>query len=130
VGARFRLGKPTDLHVQRAFDLLKDGDVKAELEKVGDPAALSDAIAQWARCRDDRRRRSIKDFRDKQIAHWGKLETPAPIINDIFAMSRMTAAAMTALANGARVVELGLDSQLMDYRGDADRLWQAAAGAQ
>jgi hypothetical protein len=120
--------KPTDLHVQRAFDLLKDRDVKAELEKIGDPVALSDAIAQWARCRDDHRRKSIKEFRDKQIAHWGTLETPAPIINDIFAVSRMTATAMTRLANGTGVVTLGLDSQLMGYRDAADRFWRGAAG--
>jgi hypothetical protein len=120
--------KPTDLHAQRAFGLLKDQNVRAELEKIGDPLALSDAIARWARCRDDHRRKSIKDFRDRQIAQLGTLETPAPIVNDIFAVSRTTAAAMTALANGAGVVKLSLDSQLMNYRGAADRFWRGAAG--
>jgi hypothetical protein len=61
-----RLG---DLHAQHAFDLLKDQDARFEVEKIGDPAALKDAIAKWARCRDDHRRPSIETFRDKQIAH-------------------------------------------------------------
>jgi hypothetical protein len=113
-----------DLHVQRAFDLLKDQDVRAELEKIGDPVALTDAIERWGRCCDNHRRKSIEDFRDKQIAHWGTLKTPPPIVNDIFAVSRMTATAMTRLANGAGVVTLGLDSQLMGYRGAADRFWR------
>jgi hypothetical protein len=118
---------PGDLHAQRAFDLLKDQEVRTELEKIGDPVALSDAIAQWARCRDDHRRGSIKEFRDKQIAHWGTLKAPPPIVNDIFAVSRMTATAMTRLANGTGVVALSLDSQLMNYRGAADRFWRGAA---
>jgi hypothetical protein len=91
-------------------------------------AALSDAIAQWRRCRDDQRRSSIEGFRDKQIAHWGTPKAPLPIVNDIFAMSRMTATAMARLANGAGVVTLGLDTQLLNYRGDADRFWRGAAG--
>jgi hypothetical protein len=117
-----------DLHAQRAFDLLKNQDVRAELEKIGDPAALSDAITQWRGCRDDNRRKSIETFRHKRVAHWGTPKGPAPVVNDIFAISRMTANAMTALANGAGVVKLSLNSQLMNYRGAADRFWRGAAG--
>jgi hypothetical protein len=128
VARAYAPSKPGDLHAQRAFDLLKDQDVRTELEKIGDPAGLSAAITQWGRCRDDHRRSSIKEFRDKQIAHWGTLETPPPIVNDIFAVSRMTATAMTLLANGSGVVALSLDSQLMNYRGAADHFWRGAAG--
>jgi hypothetical protein len=127
VARAYAPSKPGDLHAQQAFDLLKDQDVRTEFEKIGDPTALNDAIAQWAKCRGDHRRGSIKQFRDKQIAHWGTLEHPPPIINDIFAFSRMTAIAMTRLANGTGVVTLSLDSQLMNYRGAADRLWRGAA---
>jgi hypothetical protein len=88
---------------------LKGPEVRAGLEKVGDATALGDAIAQWRRCRDDHRRKAIESFRDKQIAHWGTLQTPPPIIKDIFAVSRMTATAMVRLANGAGVVTLSLD---------------------
>jgi hypothetical protein len=120
-----RLG---DLHAQHAFDLLKDQDVLSAVQKIGDPVALKNAIAQWARCRDDHRRPSIEIFRDKQIAHWGKLEIDPPIVNDIFAVSEMTATAMARLAVGAGVVTLSLDSQLMNYREAADRFWLQAAG--
>jgi hypothetical protein len=102
--------------------------VRSSVEKIGDPAALNDAIAQWARCRDDQRRPSIKTFRDKRIAHWGTLEVSPPIINDIFAVSRKTATAMARLAAGAGVVTLALDTQLMNYRDAADRFWRGAAG--
>jgi hypothetical protein len=40
----------------------------------------------------------------------------------------MTATAMARLANGAGVVTLSPDSQLMNYRDAADRFWTQAAG--
>jgi hypothetical protein len=113
-----------DRHAQYAFDLLKDGTVRSEIEKVGNHALLDEAITLWSKCRGDNRRQSIDDFRDKQIAHWGQLENPPPIINDIFALSRATASALERLAQGTGVVNLSLDSQLMNYRTNANRFWR------
>jgi hypothetical protein len=104
--------RPGDRHAQYAFDLLKDPAVRAEIEKMGNPTALADAISLWAKCRGDHRRPAIDPFRDKQIAHWGSLRNAPPIINDIFALSRATAAALERLAQGTGVVTLSLDSQM------------------
>jgi hypothetical protein len=82
--------------------------------------ALAESVSLWAACRGDHRQKAIHAFRDKQIAHWGRLETPAPIINDIFAVSRTTATALERLAQGTGVVTLNLESQLMGYRDKAD----------
>jgi hypothetical protein len=117
--------RPEDRHAQRAFDLLKDPAIRSEVEKMGDPTTLIEAIALWAKCRGDHRRQSMNAFRDKKIAHWGSLENPPPIINDIFTMSRATATALEQLAQGTGVVTLSLDSQLMGYRDKADRFWRA-----
>jgi hypothetical protein len=113
--------RPGDRHAQRAFDLLKDPTVRYDVEKTGDAAALAESVARWAKCRGDHRRPSIHAFRDKQIAHWGQLKNPPPIINDIFAVSRATAAALERLAQGTGVVTLSLESQLMGYRDKAGR---------
>jgi hypothetical protein len=116
--------RPGDRHAQYAFDLLKDPAVRSEVERMGDPVALADAIARWAKCRGDHRRQSIREFRDKQIAHWGQMDKPAPIINDIFAVSRATATALERLAQGTGAVTLSLESQLFGYRGGAARFWE------
>jgi hypothetical protein len=116
--------RPGDRHAQYAFELLKDPAVRSEVEKMGDPATLAEAITLSANCRGDHRRQSIDAFRNKQIAHWGSLNNPAPIINDIFTVSRATAAALERLAQGTGVVTLSLDSQLMGYRDKADRFWK------
>jgi hypothetical protein len=69
---------------------------------------LAQAVTMWATCRGDHRRKSIEAFRDKQVAHWGSLKSPPPIINDIFDFSRATAAALERLAQGTGVVTLSL----------------------
>jgi hypothetical protein len=117
--------RPGDRHAQFAFDLLKDPTVRSEVEKIGNPTVLAEAISLWTKCRGDHRRQSIGAFRDKQIAHWGSLKNPPPIINDIFAVSHATATALERLAQGTGVVSLSLDSQLMGYRDKADRFWGA-----
>jgi hypothetical protein len=114
-----------DRHAQHAFDLLKDPVVRSEVEKMGNPSALQEGIDLWARCRGDHRRQSIQGFRDKQIAHWGVQKHQPPIINDILAVSRATAAALERLAQGTGVVTLSLDSQLAFYRDAAKRFWGA-----
>jgi hypothetical protein len=115
--------RPGDRHAQYAFDLLKDSAVRSEIEKIGDRAILDEAIALWAKCRGDHRRESIDGFRDKQIAHWGALKNPPPIINDVLKVSRATASALERLAQGTGVVSLTLKSQLVGYQDKAKRFW-------
>src|SRR5262249_15618104 len=118
--------RPGDRHAQYAFDLLKDPAVRSEIEKmgVGDHAILDEAIELWAKCRGDHRRQSIDALRDTQIAHWGVLENPPPIINDVFALSRATASALERLAQGTGVVgALTLERQLVGYQDKANQFW-------
>jgi hypothetical protein len=116
--------RPGDRHAQYAFDLLKKPAVRSEVERMGSPVDLAEAITLWAKCRGDHRRQSVDEFRDKQIAHWGSLENPPPIINDVLTVSRNTAAALERLAQGTGVVSLSLNSQLTGYRDRADRFWE------
>jgi hypothetical protein len=117
--------RPGDRHAQYAFDLLKKPAVRSEVERMGSPEALAEAITLWGKCRGDHRWQSVDEFRDKQIAHWGSLKNPPPIINDVFTVSRKTAAALERLAQGTGVVTLSLNSQLTGYRDRADRFWGA-----
>ena len=120
----YAASRPGDQHAQYAFDLLKDPTVRSEVERMGNPTALAEAIALWTRCRGDHRRQSINDFRDTQVAHWGRPKNPPPIINDIFAVSHATATALERLAQGTGVVTLSLASQLMAYPDKAKRFWE------
>jgi AbiU2 len=123
VSRAYAKSRDGDLHVQHAFDLLKDGTTRAAVEAKGNAVLLAEAIALWSKCRGDHRLNSVLAFRDKQIAHWGELGQRAPIINDIFAVSRATATVFEKLAQGCGVVTLSLDSQLMGYPEAAARFW-------
>lgn len=123
VARAYAASRKGDRHAQHAFDLLKEPMLRSDVEKMGNASALQEAIELWTRCRGDHRRQSIQDFRDKQIAHWGVPQHQPPIINDILAVSRATAAALERLAQGTGVVSLSLDSQLVFYRDAAKRFW-------
>jgi AbiU2 len=114
-----------DLHVQYAFDLLKEPRVRSGVESTGNAAVLAEAIRLWAQCCGDHRLQSVLNFRNKQIAHRSELDAkiPLPIINDIFAISRARATVFERLAQGTGVISLSLDRQLMGYREQAERFW-------
>lgn len=126
VARAYSKSRPGDRHVQQAFEMLKDSAVRTEVEKLGNAAALGEAIALWLKCRGDHRLQAVLDFRDKQIAHWG---TPnaQPVINDILAVSRATAMAIERLAQGAGAITVAmtLDTQMMVYRTRAKQFWGA-----
>jgi hypothetical protein len=123
VSRAYAKSRDGDLHVQHAFDLLKDATVRGAVESDGNAALLAEAILLWSKCRGDHRLNQVLAFRDKQIAHWGELDQRPPIINDIFAVSRATTAAFEKLAQGCGVVTLNVDSQLMGYPEAAARFW-------
>ena len=117
--------RSSDRHAHVAFELLKDPAIRSDVEKSGEAAALAEAVTLWANSRGDYRLHSIRQYRDKFVAHRGTWDAkiPLPIINDIFAVTQATARALERLAQGTGVVTLSLDSQMMTYRKRADRFW-------
>jgi hypothetical protein len=61
-----------DLHVGRAFELLRDSAVRAEIETRGSPGSLDEALETWPKLKADHRLPKLKQFRDKYTAHLGK----------------------------------------------------------
>jgi hypothetical protein len=57
-----------DMHVARAFDLLKDSAVKAEIETRGPKGSLDEALESWRKLKADHRLPKLKQFRDKYTA--------------------------------------------------------------
>ena len=70
-----------DMHVGRAFELLMDSAVKAEIEMRGPGEYLDEALESWQKLKDDDRLPKIKHFRDKYTAHLGKPDPQFPSPN-------------------------------------------------
>ena len=98
----YAAGRPGDLHLRRAFDLLEQPAVRDELGRRGSPTLLVNATQLWAQCKGDHRLPKIKNFRDKYTAH---LSAPnddiaLPSYDDIFRFARDTMMVIEVLAHG------------------------------
>ena len=98
----YAASRPRDLHLRRAFDLLEQPAVRAELGLRGSATLLDDATRLWARCKGDHRLLPIKHFRDKFTAH---MSTPnddigLPSYDDVFGFAQDTMQVIEALARG------------------------------
>ena len=92
--------RPGDLHLQRAFDLLKDNpSIRLRLEANGSSVTLSAAEKHWQECRGNHRREQISHFRDKLTVHLGQPRSiPMPVYSDLFGFANATIDGIEKLA--------------------------------
>jgi AbiU2 len=114
-----------DMHVGRAFELLKDPAVKAEIETRGPVGSLNEAIDTWRRLKADHRLPKVKQFRDKYTAHLGKPnpQIPLPEFQELFAFARETTVLLDQLARAAGTRSEGLDTWDFQVRESAAAFW-------
>jgi hypothetical protein len=123
-----RIYAPTrkhDMHVARAFELLKDPAVKAEIETRGPAGSLNEALENWQKLRDDDRLPKIKHFRDKYTAHLGRPnpQIPLPEFQELFSFARETTELLDQLARATGTRTEGLDTWDYQARESAEAFW-------
>jgi len=125
VSRAYAKSREGDLHARRAFDLLKDPAVRADVVGKATEADMVDAEVQWNKCIGDHRLPAFLHFRDKYLAHLGEPEDgiPLPTYGEVFGLAKDTAQAMEKLAQGAGVVSLSLDSQIPAHKTSAEIFW-------
>jgi hypothetical protein len=114
-----------DRHVGRAFELLKDGAVKAEIETRGPWGSLSEALETWRKLKADHRLQKVKQFRDKYTAHLGKPDSqiPLPESEELFSFGRETTVLLDQLARATGARTEGLDTWDGQVRESAQAFW-------
>jgi hypothetical protein len=125
VSRAYAKSREGDLHSRRAFDLLKDAAVRADVVTAGSDSALAEADTRWGKCIGDHRLPAFLHFRDKYLAHLGEPKDgiPIPTYGEVFGLAEDTARAMEKLAQGAGVVSLSLDSQIPAHEKSAEAFW-------
>jgi hypothetical protein len=121
----YAVPRPGDLHLRRAFDLLKQPGVRKELGLRGSPTILDEAEKLWARCKSDHRLPVIKHYRDKFTAH---LSTPRddvalPKYDDVFSFAHETMKAVDTLARGTGARTESLYDWQEESARSAARFW-------
>ena len=125
----YAVPRPGDLHLRRAFDLLKQPGVRKELGLRGSPTILDEAEKLWARCKSDHRLPVIKHYRDKFTAH---LSTPRddvalPKYDDVFSFAHETMKAVDTLARGTGARTESLYDWQEESARSAARFWSSLA---
>jgi hypothetical protein len=123
VTREFARSREGDLHLGRAFDLLR-GDTLAIFQGVGSSEDLSAAIDQWERLRGDQRLNSLNHFRDKQTAHLGASDPniPPAINKDLFALGNAVVDLVDRLAKGVGMTNVKVRDNI-DAKPTAEAFW-------
>jgi hypothetical protein len=111
-----------DRHARKAFEILKDPKIAAEMQNSAD---LKDAQSMWEACCNDNRLKAFIHFRDKFLAHLREpdAEVGTPTYGEVFALARATAAALEKLAHATGVVTLTLESQIPAHKESARKFF-------
>jgi AbiU2 len=117
--------RENDMHVARAFELLKDSAVKAEIETRGPRGSLDEALETWRKLKADHRLPKVKQFRDKYTAHLGKPnpKIPLPEFRELFSFARETTVLLDRLARATGTRTEGLDTWDYQVRESAEAFW-------
>jgi hypothetical protein len=114
-----------EMTVGRAFELLKDAAVKAEIEARGPKGSLEEALDTWRKLKADPRLPKVKQFRDKYTAHLGKPnpQIPLPEYQELFGFARETTVLFDQLARATGARTEGLDTWDYQVRESAAAFW-------
>ncbi len=115
----------SDLHAARAFELLKNKDVRAGVTSPEREARLAQAETDWAKCCADDRLDAYLHLRHKFLAHLAepKEGVPIPMYGEVLEIARNTASCLNHLANGTGIVAMEIDTQIPAQRDSAKAFW-------
>jgi hypothetical protein len=116
----------SDRHARVAFKHLSDPNIFDEVAKAGSRKHLQQACDAWRKYDADPRRKKLKHYRDKVVAHTGERDpaVPQPLVSELTSYAMGTADALARLARGTGVVdELQLKVQMAAYDESAKAFW-------
>ncbi len=116
----------SDRHARVAFEHLSDPKIFNEVAKAGSRKQLQQARTTWRIYDQDARRRQLRHYRDKVVAHTGMRNPsiPTPLVRELTSYAMGTADALARLARGSGVVELQLKVQTAAYDKSAKAFWR------
>ena len=93
----------SDRHARVAFEHLSDQNIFDEVAKAGSRKHLQQACDTWRRYDADPRRKKLKHYRDKVVAHTAVRGLPVPLVSELTSYAMGTAEVLARLARGSGV---------------------------
>src|SRR5262249_43108113 len=113
----------SDRHARVAFCHLSDQNIFDEVANAGSRKELKQACDTWRRYDADSRRKKLKHYRDKVVAHTAVRKLPLPLVSELTAYAMGTADVLARLARGSGVVGFKLGVQTAAYDKSAKAFW-------
>jgi hypothetical protein len=113
----------SDRHVRVAFKHLSDQNIFDEVANAGSRTHLQQACDTRRKYDADSRRKKLKHYRDKVVAHTAMRELPLPLVSELSSYAMGTADALARLARDTGVVGLQLEVQTAAYDESAKAFW-------
>jgi hypothetical protein len=125
VSRAFAKPRQTDLHIGRAFLLLQDEAVLAEIETRVPFLPVTDVMALWLKLKSDHRLPIIVHFRDKFTAHLGQPhpDISLPEYQQLFDFAREASNLMSALAMATGARSENVDTWDGEAKQSAEAFW-------
>jgi hypothetical protein len=113
-----------DRHARVAFEHLSDPNIFDEVAKAGSRKELEQACDTWRRYDAAPRRKKLKHYRDKVVAHTAVRELPVPLVSELTSYAMGTAEVLARLARGSGVTtQSQLGVQTAAYDESAKAFW-------
>jgi hypothetical protein len=115
----------SDRHARVAFQRLSNQNTFNEVARTGSRKHLEQACTTWRSFDTDARRKKLKHYRDKVVAHTAERD-PAisvPLVSELRNYAMGTADALARLARGSGVVGFDLAVQTAAYDKSAKAFW-------
>jgi hypothetical protein len=108
-----------------AFNLLSNQTIFDEVANTGSRKHLQQACATWQRYDADPRRKRLKHYRDKVVAHTAERNPaiPVPLVTELRNYAMGTADVLERLARGSGIVGFKLGLQTTAYGESAKAFW-------
>jgi hypothetical protein len=118
-----------DRHARVAFKHLSDPNIFYEVAKGGSRKELEQACDTWRRYDADPRRKKLKHYRDKVLAHTAVRELPVPLVSELTSYAMGTANVLVRLARGSGVTtQSELEIKTTGYDESAKAFWSVWRG--
>jgi hypothetical protein len=119
--------RPSDRHARVAFEYLLDQNIFDEVANAGSRKQLEQACTTWCNYDADPRRKRLKHYRDKVVAHTAVRDPAIPplLVSELSTYAMGTADVLARLARGTGVVAFNLGVQTAAYDASAKAFWSA-----
>jgi hypothetical protein len=115
-----------DFHLRVAIELLTEPVIGILTQHGSDAELLGQALELWNQCLVHPQMGELRNYRNKEAVHLSDRPESVrdPLIGELLELANMMTRVCELLANGLKMVDLSLESQVLVYEKSARQFWK------